>query len=103
MRLEFDTESGALYIGVYEGRVEQTLDPRRAGACASMDADGEGNVFGVEFTSLKECTERVTCFGGVLATGRNIGPRGSPYLVVAATEVAFRNLTPEPEVEICGC
>jgi uncharacterized protein YuzE len=31
MRLEFDTESGALYIGVREGRVEQTLDPRKAG------------------------------------------------------------------------
>jgi hypothetical protein len=26
MRLEFDAESGALYIGVREGRVEQTLD-----------------------------------------------------------------------------
>ena len=31
MRLEFDAESGALYIGVGEGRVERTLDPRRAG------------------------------------------------------------------------
>jgi hypothetical protein len=27
MRLEFDAESGVLYVGVREGRVEQTLDP----------------------------------------------------------------------------
>ena len=31
-----------------------------------MDVDGEGNVLGVEFLSLKEYTELITHFGGVL-------------------------------------
>jgi hypothetical protein len=40
MRLEFDAESGALYIGAREGRVEQTLDLAEPGFGAPMDVDG---------------------------------------------------------------
>ena len=40
MRLEFDAESGALYIGVREGRAEQTLDLAEPGFGAPMDVDG---------------------------------------------------------------
>jgi hypothetical protein len=39
MRLEFDAESGALYIGVRAG-VEQTLDLAEPGFGAPMDVDG---------------------------------------------------------------
>ena len=51
MTLEFDTESGALYMCVREGRVGQTLDLAEPGFDAFMDVDGEGNVLGVEFLS----------------------------------------------------
>ena len=56
----------SIRMGVREGgTVEQTLDLAEPGFSAS-DADGEGNVLGVEFLSLKEYTELVTHFGGVL-------------------------------------
>ena len=48
MRLEFDTESGALYIGVREGRIEQTVDLAKRRFRAFMKAGGEGNVSGAE-------------------------------------------------------
>jgi uncharacterized protein YuzE len=66
MRPDFDAESGALYIDVREGRVEQELDLAKPGFGASIDGDGEGNVLGVEFLSLKEYTELVSRFGGIL-------------------------------------
>jgi len=47
MRLELDAESGALYIGVREGMVEQTLDLAESGFGACIDGDGEGNVLGL--------------------------------------------------------
>ena len=40
MRLEFDAESGALYIGVHEGRVEGISDLAEPGFGAPMDVDG---------------------------------------------------------------
>jgi uncharacterized protein YuzE len=53
MRLEFDAESGALYIRVQEGRVEQTLDLAEPGFGAFMDADGEGNLLGLNRSPQK--------------------------------------------------
>lgn len=53
MRLGFDAEPDALYIGAGEGRVEQTRELAEPGFGASMDADGEGNVLGLNFLSPK--------------------------------------------------
>ncbi len=66
MRLEFDPESGALYIHVREGDVEETLDLAEPGFGAHMDVDREGNVLGLEFLSFQEYAELVTRFGGTL-------------------------------------
>ena len=66
MRLEFDPESGALYIRVREGEVEETLELAEPGFGAYMDVDREGNVLGLEFLSFDEYAELVTRFGGTL-------------------------------------
>jgi uncharacterized protein YuzE len=66
MGLEYDPESGALYISVREGEVAERLNLAETGFTAFMDVDGEGNVLGVEFPSLKEYTELVTHSDGVL-------------------------------------
>jgi uncharacterized protein YuzE len=63
MRLEFDPESGALYIHVREGDVEETLDLAEPGFGAHVDVDREGNVLGLEFLSFEEYAELVTRFG----------------------------------------
>ncbi len=66
MRFEFDPESGALYVRVREGQIEQTLDLAEPGFGAHLDIDREGNVIGVEFLSLQEFTELVARSGGTL-------------------------------------
>ena len=66
MRLEFDPESGALYIHVRQGDVEETLDLAEPGFGAHVDVDREGNVLGLEFLSFVEYAELVTRFGGAL-------------------------------------
>jgi uncharacterized protein YuzE len=66
MRLEFDPESGALYIRVREGDVEQTLDLADPGFGAHVDVDREGNILELEFLSFEEYAELVTRFGGTL-------------------------------------
>src|SRR5918997_3308346 len=66
MRLEFDPESGALYIHVRQGHVEETLDLAEPGFGAHVDVDCEGNVLGLEFLSFEEYAELVTHFGGTL-------------------------------------
>jgi uncharacterized protein YuzE len=66
MRFEVDPESGALYVRVREGKIEETLDLAEPGFGAHLDIDHEGNVMGVEFLSLQEFTELVTRAGGVL-------------------------------------
>ncbi len=66
MRLEFDAESGALYIRVRGGEVEETLELAEREFGAYLDVDREGNVMGVEFLSLKEFTELISRFGGIL-------------------------------------
>jgi len=66
MTLEFDPESGALYIHVREGDVEGTLAVAEPGFGAHVDVDREGNVLGLEFLSFEEYAEPVTRFGGAL-------------------------------------
>ena len=66
MRLEFDPESGALYIHVREGDAEETLAVAEPGFGAHVDVDREGNVLGLEFLSFEEYAEPVTRFGGAL-------------------------------------
>jgi uncharacterized protein YuzE len=66
MRFEFDPESGALYVRVREGQIEQTLDLAEPGFGAHLDIDREGNVMGVEFLSLQEFKELVARSGGTL-------------------------------------
>ena len=66
MVFEFDSESGALYVRVREGQVEETLELAEPGFGAYMDIDRDGNVLGVEFLSLEEFGELVARSGGVL-------------------------------------
>ena len=66
MRLEFDPESGAFYICIREGDIEETLALAEPGFGAHVDVDHEGNVLGLEFLSFKEYAELLTRFGGTL-------------------------------------
>lgn len=66
MRFEFDPESGALYVRVREGQIEETLDLAEPGFGAHLDIDREGNVMGVEFLSLQEFEELVARASGTL-------------------------------------
>jgi uncharacterized protein YuzE len=54
VRFKYDPESGALYIRLSEGRVEETL-PVAEGYY--LDIDKEGRVLGAEFLSLEEFKE----------------------------------------------
>ena len=67
MRLEFDAESGALYIAVCEGRVEQTFDLAEPGLGASMDVDGEGNVLGLRFSQQKSTPSALRALAAFLS------------------------------------
>ena len=66
MRFEFNPESGAIYVRVREGQIEETLDLAEPGFGAHLDIDREGNVMGVEFLSLQEFKELVARAGGTL-------------------------------------
>ena len=72
MRLEFDHDSGALYIHVRESDVEETLDLAEPGFGAHVDIDREGNVLGLEFLSFEEYAELVTRFGGALEIPKRV-------------------------------
>jgi uncharacterized protein YuzE len=63
MRFRYDPESGALYVRIREGDIEETLD---LGPGAYLDIDRDGNVMGAEFLSLEEFTEIVEAYGGSL-------------------------------------
>ena len=54
MKFRYDPESGALYIRLKEGLVDETL-PVTEGYY--LDIDSEGDVLGAEFLSLEEFTE----------------------------------------------
>ena len=66
MGLQFNLESSALYIR--EGEVEETRDLAEPGFSAPVNVDGEGNVLGLEFLSLKEYAELITRLGSTLET-----------------------------------
>jgi uncharacterized protein YuzE len=66
MRFEFDPESGALYVRVREGQIEEMLVLAEPGFGAHLDIDREGNVVGVEFLSLQEFEELVARASGTL-------------------------------------
>ncbi|QIN77193.1 DUF2283 domain-containing protein [Rubrobacter marinus] len=66
MRFEHDSQSGALYIRVREGEIEETLDLAEPGFGAHVDIDREGNVLGIEFLSFEEYAELVCRSGGAL-------------------------------------
>jgi uncharacterized protein YuzE len=53
MRLEFDADSGALYIGVREGRVEQTLDLAEPISVLLWTSMTKAKSLGVELLSLR--------------------------------------------------
>ena len=54
MKFRYDPQSGALYIRLRDGRVDETL-PVSEGFY--LDIDDEGRVLGAEFLSLEEFTE----------------------------------------------
>ena len=53
MKFRYDPQSGALYIRLRDGRVDETL-PVSEGFY--LDIDDEGRVLGAEFLSLEEFT-----------------------------------------------
>ncbi len=70
MRLQFNLESSALYI--LDGEVEETRDLAEPGFSAHVNVDGEGNVLGLEFLSLKEYAELTTRLGSTLETHKRV-------------------------------
>jgi uncharacterized protein YuzE len=66
VKLRYDTVSGALYMRIREGQIEETLELAEPGFGAYMDIDREGNVLGLEFLSLHEFAELITRSGGAL-------------------------------------
>lgn len=63
-RFERDSESGAFYIRLKEGRYHETIPLVEPGFGAGVDVDDEGNVLGVEFLSFTEFTEFIERNGG---------------------------------------
>ncbi len=57
MKLRYDPESGALYMRVREGAIEETVQHADG---VYLDIDAEGRVLGAEFLTLKELAEAVT-------------------------------------------
>lgn len=78
MRFEHDSESGAWYVRLREGEIEETIPLAEPGFGASVDVDREGYVLGVEFLSLQEFTELVARFGGSLDLPERIKEMGQP-------------------------
>jgi RNA polymerase sigma factor (sigma-70 family) len=65
-RFEHDPQSGALYVRLRAGEIEETIDLAEPGFGAHLDVDCEGNVLGVEFLSFEEYAELVARSGGTL-------------------------------------
>lgn len=66
IRLRFDPVSGALYLRVREGEIEETIPLAYPGFGASVDVDRKGTVMGLEFLSLEELAEIIVRAGGTL-------------------------------------
>lgn len=61
MKLRYDPESGALYMRVREGAIEESVQHADG---VYLDVDAEGRVIGAEFLTLKELAETITAEGG---------------------------------------
>ena len=61
MKLRYDPESGALYVRVRKGAIEETVQHADG---VYLDIDAEGHVLGAEFLTLKELAETITAEGG---------------------------------------
>ncbi|MBA2441116.1 MAG: DUF2283 domain-containing protein [Rubrobacter sp.] len=71
-RFEYDQESGAMYVRVRDGEIEETLE---IGGGCYLDIDHDGYVVGLECLSLQEYADLVTRSGGVLELPERIeGP-----------------------------
>lgn len=77
-RFEHDPGSGAWYVRLREGEIEETIPLAEPGFGASVDVDREGYVLGVEFLSLKEFPELIARFGGSLDLPERFGETGYP-------------------------
>ncbi len=84
-RFEHDSESGAWYVRLREGEIEETIPVGEPGFGASVDVDREGYVLAVEFLSLEEFTELIACFGGSLDLPEHVGETGYPHSWVGRT------------------
>lgn len=85
IRFEHDPKSGAWYVRLREGKVEETVDLAEPGFGAHLDVDREGNVLGVEFLSFEEYAELVARSGGRLEV-----PDAVELTVAIADEEASR-------------
>ncbi len=61
MKLRYDPESGALYVRVEEGAIEETVQHADG---VYLDIDAEGRVLGAEFLTLEELAGAITAEGG---------------------------------------
>lgn len=61
MKLRYDPESGALYVRVEEGTIEETVQHADG---VYLDIDAEGRVLGAEFLTLEELAGAITAEGG---------------------------------------
>ncbi len=61
MKLRYDPESGALYMRIREGAIEETVQHADG---VYLDIDAEGRVLSAEFLTLKELAEAITAEGG---------------------------------------
>ena len=61
MKLRYDPESGALYMRVKEGAIEESVQHADG---VYLDVDAGGRVIGAEFLTLNELGEAITVEGG---------------------------------------
>lgn len=61
MKLRYDPESGALYVRVESGVIEETVQHADG---VYLDIDAEGRLLGAEFLTLEELAKAVTAEGG---------------------------------------
>jgi uncharacterized protein YuzE len=61
VKLRYDPESGAFYVRVKEGAIEETVQHADG---VYLDIDAGGRVIGAEFLTLKELAEAITAEGG---------------------------------------
>jgi len=61
VKLRYDPESGALYVRIKEGKIEETVQHADG---VYLDIDAGRHVVGAEFLTLKELAEAITAEGG---------------------------------------